>query len=352
MSSVGAWPAQSRIVIDVGGTKFLTVALTLTSNSTYFASLLCGDWRGLEDGIFLDRDPVAFGKLLNYMRQGMIEVEDVNPDVMILAEFLGLDRLLLAVKVRWYCNIGKGPAAAESDDAIAALFDKVHGGISTAISNGLFPLFLKQDDVHAEKDLAIMTVSDDMQVIVHEIVNGNPGPTIGCGGIFGALNGLHRNGYTLPGNRMRRDLAFNHRESIPFSRRRHSRMRIGDATSIFIPTRDEIDRRRDNAAKQFAVYIMNEAERQVWILAPAGFIRVAGEEVDEVNDISNPYSVATIQEEEDDELYFWLERHNFTTPEMWILGNEVFQNEYINFLSRGLKTKCNIQIYSRPLLLV
>ena len=129
-------------------------------------------------------------------------------------------------------------------------------------------------------------------------------------------------------------------------------MRIGDATSIFIPTRDEIDRRRDNAAKQFAVYIMNEAERQVWILAPAGFIRVAGEEVDEVNDISNPYSVATIQEEEDDELYFWLERHNFTTPEMWILGNEVFQNEYINFLSRGLKTKCNIQIYSRPLLLV
>jgi hypothetical protein len=92
------------------------------------------------------------------MRGGMIKVEDVDTDVMILSEFLGLDRLLLAVKVRWYCNIGKGPAAAESDEALAALFDNLHGGISKAISNGLFPLFLKQDDVHAEKDLAIMTV--------------------------------------------------------------------------------------------------------------------------------------------------------------------------------------------------
>jgi hypothetical protein len=129
-------------------------------------------------------------------------------------------------------------------------------------------------------------------------------------------------------------------------------MSFGDATSIFIPTRDEIDRRRAYAAKQFAVYIKNEAERQVWIIAPAEFIRVAGQDIDEVNDISNPYCVATIQEEEDDDLYFWLDMHNFTTPEMWILGNEVFQNEYINFLSRGLRTKCSIQIYSRPLLAV
>ncbi len=363
MSSVGARPARKggadRIVIDVGGTKFLTVAMTLTSNSTYFASLLCGDWResaddgGEEDGIFLDRDPVAFGKLLDYMRGGMIKVEDVDTDVMILSEFLGLDRLLLAVKVRWYCNIGKGHAVAESDEEIAALFDNVHGGISKAISNGLFPQFLKQDDVYADMDLAIMTVhTDGMEVMVTEIVNGNPRPTIGCGGIFGALNGLHRNGYTSPGNPLRRDLASHHRESIPFSRRRHSRMSIGDATSIFIPTRDEIDRRRAVAAKQFAVYVKNEAERQVWIIAPAEFIRVAGQEIDEVNDISNPYCVATIQEEEDDDLYFWLEMHNFTTPEMWILGNEVFQNEYINFLSRGLRTKCSIQIYSRPLLAV
>ncbi len=359
MSSVGAMPrrgATDRIVIDVGGKKFLTVALTLTSNSTYFASLLSGDWRESadgEDGIFLDRDPVAFGKLLDYMRMGMIKIEDVDTNVMILAEFLGLDRLLLAVKVRWYCNIGKGPVTAESDVAVAALFDTVHGGISKAISDGLFPLFLKQDDVHAEKDLAVMTVyTDDMQVIVHEIVNGNPGPTIGCGGIFGAVNGLHRNGYTFPGNRLRRDFALQHRESIPFSRRRHSGMRIGDATSIFIPPSDEIDRRRANAAKQFAVYIMNEAEHQVCIIAPAEFIRVAGEEVDEVNDISNPYSVATIQEEEEDELYLWLERHNFTTPEMWILGNDLFKNECINFISRGLRMKCNIQVYSRPLLAV
>jgi hypothetical protein len=340
---------MDRIVIDAGGTKFPTVALTLTSNSAYFASLLSGEWKESADGedeIFLDRDPVAFGKLLDYMRQGMIRVEDIDANVLILAEFLGIDKLLLAVKVRWYCNIGKGPVAAESDEAIAASFDEVHGGISKALSKGLFPFFLEQDDVNAEKDLAVMTVhTDDIQVVVREIKNGNLGPTIGCGDVFGALNGLHRNGYTSFGDPIERDLSFNQRESISFYRRRHSTMRIGDATSIFIPPHDENEKRRANAAKQFAVYIMNEADHTAWIIAPAEFIRGADQEVDEDNDISHPYSVATIENED---FYFWLERHNFTIPEIGylLLGNKMFQ-KYINYLSRGLRVKCEIQIYSR-----
>ena len=75
------------------------------------------------------------------MRRGLIKVEDVDIGVLILAEFLGLERLILAAKVRWYCNIGKGPVSAESDEAIAVAFDEVHGGISKAISHGLFPFF-------------------------------------------------------------------------------------------------------------------------------------------------------------------------------------------------------------------
>ena len=58
------------------------------------------------------------------------------------------------MKVRWYCNIGKGSFAADwSDEAIAAAFDEVHEGILKAISNGIFSFFLKQDDVFCREGL-------------------------------------------------------------------------------------------------------------------------------------------------------------------------------------------------------
>ena len=100
------------MTLDVGGTKFITAASTLTSNSAYFASLFSDNWNHHDDAgdeIFLDQDPVPFEILLAYMRRGMIKVKDVDTNVLALAEFLGMERLLLAVKVRWYCNIGKGP---------------------------------------------------------------------------------------------------------------------------------------------------------------------------------------------------------------------------------------------------
>jgi hypothetical protein len=101
--------ATDRIVIDVGGTKFVTATQTLKSNSTYFTSLLSGQWMESSSNndngqelLFLDQDPVTFGKLLGFMRRGMIKIEDIDIDVLLLAEFLGLERLLLGVKVRWY----------------------------------------------------------------------------------------------------------------------------------------------------------------------------------------------------------------------------------------------------------
>lgn len=346
----GGRGTDDRIVIDVGGTKFVTTPQTLTSNSTYFHTLIHdSDWTDDGQGIFLDRDPVAFGKLLEYMRNGVIKVEDIDIHVLILAEILGLTRLLLAVKVRWYCNIGKGTCAALSDEAIAATFDEVHGGIATAISRGLFPFFLKQDDIDSEKDVALMTVNmDDMEeVTVKEIVNDIPGPVIRCGGIFGALNGLHANGFTSPGQQLHRDYATSADSSqvlISFFRRRHSSMRIGDSTAILIPTHDETDKR-----KQFAVYMKNLAvKNQMWVVAPFEF-------TDEVIDISNPYADATIHHDElgdkYENLHVWLSIHRFTTPETWILGNELSEIEYKQFLEQhGLI--CDIQIYSRPLSLV
>ena len=97
------------ITLNVGGTKFVTTASTLALNSSYFANILSGTWAESNDGseIFLDQDLVPFRFLLGYMRSGMIKVDYIDESALNLAEFLGLEKLLLAVKVRWYCNIGR-----------------------------------------------------------------------------------------------------------------------------------------------------------------------------------------------------------------------------------------------------
>ena len=157
---------NSPITLNVGGTKFITTASTLTLNSSYFANILSGTWAESNDGseIFLDQDLVPFRVLLGYMRSGMIKVDYIDESALNLAEFLGLEKLLLAVKVRWYCNIGRGHVLS-TDEEIAAAFDQKYGGIRSAISAGLFPLFLKQDDVNAEKEYATVVVVHNEETI-------------------------------------------------------------------------------------------------------------------------------------------------------------------------------------------
>ena len=146
----------SPVTLNVGGTKFITSASTLTNNSAYFDSLLSGNWADSQQEIFLDRNPNAFAKLLDYMRDNTIKVEDIDTTVLSLAEFLGIERLILAVKIRWYINIGKGPVV-QGDEQIAEAFDKEYGGISKAISSGLFPYFFKQDGINCEKDMVVVS---------------------------------------------------------------------------------------------------------------------------------------------------------------------------------------------------
>ena len=151
--------SSARITRDVGGTTFTTSSDTLTSNSTYFASLF-RRWSSSSDDnddynidggtttnneIFIDQDPEPFRILLAYMRRGQIRVDDIDESVLSLAEFLGIDQLLLAVKIRWYCNIGTGPiiiglsTTTTTDEDIAIEFDKEHGGIRRAMWSGLLP---------------------------------------------------------------------------------------------------------------------------------------------------------------------------------------------------------------------
>ena len=299
--------ASDRITLDVGGTTFVTAASTLTTNSTYFASLLSESWRESNDGdeLFLDQDPAPFKILLAYMRRGMIKVEDIDTDVLALAEFLGMEKFLLAVKIRWYINIGKGPVLSEDDEAAAA-FDREHGGILNAISAGLFVYFLKKNDIGAEKDYAFLklVLEPAVSISVVEVVNGEQVAPVDCNDntYVGALNGIYAKGYSLDEDPINHDCK-GHSASNTFSRMRHSVIR-SSATNIFIPTNDEVENQKEaNYTKQFALFVKNLEGTSESIVVSAAF---SGD---------NPDPFATVEISDEDGAEFWLERHNFVTRE-------------------------------------
>ena len=295
--------ASGPITINVGGTKFTTAKSTLTSNSTYFASLLSGNWSESSDNeIFLDRNPSAFGKLIEYMREGMIKVVDIDESALTLAEFLGIERLLLAVKIRWYCNIGRGPVHSTNEE-IAAEFDQRYGGIRNAISSGLLQLFRQRDDVNAEKDFAILriykNISDDSAI--SHLVKEAEDLFHECGSVTAALDGLHLKGYSVHEKQL--DAISKAKETYTFSRRRHSTLH-SDATDIFIPGDDERNHKENGNSKQFALYMMNGDSGSEIILAPSEF-----HEDDE--DIRSVLSGTAINNKGQ-----WLEDKGFTTREL------------------------------------
>jgi len=309
-----------------------------------------------EDDLFLDQDPNEFCKLLSFMRTGMIKIEDIDIYVLILAEYLGIEKLLVSIKVRWYCNIGKGPVDLNSDDAIAVAFDSVHGGISKAISNGLFRYFHKQND-DAEKDLAIITMNWD-HVQVNEIVHGTAGPTIHCNEFIGALNGLHANGYTSYEYEIKRNIHVDTEGEVfmsealvqakfVFSRRKHSVLLHGDSSAILIPTNDEIEMKRQNFARQFALFVRinNNYDNEKVIAAPEEIINGDGK--------SNPYFTNILHNDlrregamTDEEINSWLEKHSFT-PDKWI-KESITENNWFKFVQRVYDLRgYDAQIFSR-----
>jgi hypothetical protein len=118
-----------------------------------------------------------------------------------------------------------------------------------------------------------------------------------------------------------------------------------------------MDKRRANSAKQFALYMRIDEEASAsadaFIHAPAEFIGGVDETADIVDEVSNPYAVAEMSQPDGDgndgNFNFWLLKHNFTTPETWILESDVFRHWFIDFYSRRMQVTCDVQIYSRPL---
>ena len=127
-----------RVVVDVGGTRFCTSTSTLTASSSYFQRLFSDRWASSsEDECFLDGDPEPFAILL--MRRGHLDLpESLAQRVLLEAEFLGVDSLLVEVKARAHRNLH--PEFQDSSDAnAAASFDAEHGGMRDALRSGVLP---------------------------------------------------------------------------------------------------------------------------------------------------------------------------------------------------------------------
>lgn len=95
------------VYLNVGGTKFATSKQTLISvENTFFTSLLSHDLNPLipalkdhEGYFFIDRDPDLFRIVLNYLRSGQLNVDNVNLDTLLHeAEFYGIVPLVKRLK--------------------------------------------------------------------------------------------------------------------------------------------------------------------------------------------------------------------------------------------------------------
>jgi hypothetical protein len=101
---------QEKVILNVGGGYFVTTIATLTKTSektiTYFKSLFSQQWqleKDPEDGsIFIDRDGVLFGYILQYFRTGQVPIDVDNAilrrDLTTEAEFYKIDSLIQLLK--------------------------------------------------------------------------------------------------------------------------------------------------------------------------------------------------------------------------------------------------------------
>ena len=353
--------ASDRITVDVGGTKFITSRSTLTANSAYFESLLSDEWdETKESEVYLDQDPDAFAVILEFMRCGMIRITKIDPTVLLLAEFLRLEKLLLSAKVRWYCAIGIGPVLHD-DEEIAAAFDSEHRGIAKAISDGHFNCFVNNDSECAEFDHAVLKtrctgteLEVDDSANVFELPKGGQrkGPVV-CDGLIAALNYLYANGYSLSKEQIDHDFSCHiNLLKVTFCRKSHSVMQ-SSSTDIFIPASCDKKQNESKYIKQFALYAKNDMEENAGnisekVVAPA----VSNHDPNSCGQIlmTNEESV----NEDDNPITHWLEENGFLTRERDIEDLHIFKEYLSCFFTEhnevGAVDATEAGIYSRQIL--
>ena len=136
--------SRGRVVLDVGGTAFVSSRSTLEAHSTYFRSLLMrwNEDASATDPIFVDADPDAFACCLSYMRSNtvVLPAHDLGlcSRVLVLAEFLGLEDLLEEVKAKAMAHMCPDGEVTDTATAAAA-FDETVGTLQQAISTDVLP---------------------------------------------------------------------------------------------------------------------------------------------------------------------------------------------------------------------
>lgn len=165
---------DDRVEIDVGGKVFLTSKGTLMSHSTFFlARFLPNGSQGTAtpwdtmtpqgdapERIFLDQDPEAFGILLSYMRIGYLEATALTSKVLALADILGMETLLSAVKCISFRYLNPSQVNARDED-VCLRFDQAYGGIMPAMTRGILPETIRPiPPEKAPKQIAQLLVYD------------------------------------------------------------------------------------------------------------------------------------------------------------------------------------------------
>ena len=114
-----------RVVLNIRGTHIEVSKKLLMESSIFFRNKFHNDW-AMETTPFLDQDPADFLIILKFMTRGRIEQSQLSLEVLEVAEYLGIERLLDAIKVQM-CWMG-------TDERSIDKFHEEYGTISNAIT--------------------------------------------------------------------------------------------------------------------------------------------------------------------------------------------------------------------------
>jgi hypothetical protein len=156
--------SSAQFTVNVGGTMFITSKHTLVAASPFFAAMLSGQFmegRDDEEEICVDRSPVAFPIILEFMRSSILFCDRENGrllgPVLAEADFYGMDQLVYHVKLRCFLNLH--PSVDRKDDP--ELLEKVNAEFPTVqdlICHEHFPSLYYQKH-EAQKPNKIVSIS-------------------------------------------------------------------------------------------------------------------------------------------------------------------------------------------------
>ena len=308
--------SEGRVVLNVGGTLFTTSKTTLVGSSAYFESLFSDKWTNNdgddEEDIFIDQDPEAFRVLLSYMRLGKVKASELTTAVLLQAQFLGMEKLLEAVRlaVRREVFAGKTKMLLNSAKSAGLLdgseeIQKEYAVLSTYFYADCSFRVQQQRIVSAKEIVASIQCGDKSD-------DGSPVKLYST--FIDCLNWLHRNRYVLEEETLSKEDKDFRCPSFYFSRL--SELEGGDdlASTIVSPDHDTsaVDQR------EFASMVEFSPDHTGLLYVEAAFGQV--EERELVGQLSGGANLAKVQTKRKEDmnkvaLMHWLQQEGYTRRE-------------------------------------